>query len=206
MSKKSYKIIKNCIINFYIVAVSVGLTLYFTESNLEKPPVRDITPSYYSAGVAFVTTPPYFGNSPDTFDEVLAATERFYISDPPIRENQETTPVQTTQKDYISAQSGRLTKSAGVFNGPSGKETWYNLGMSGVVNAMRALGYSEEEFPYHIREDGVKMLGDYVMIAANLNIRPKGTIVETSLGPGLVCDTGGFAKQNETQVDIAVDW
>ena len=102
--------------------------------------------------------------------------------------------------------SGGLTKSAGVYNGPSGKETYYNLNMSGVVSIMRSMGYSEEEYPYWVREDGCKMLGDYIMVAANFSIRPRGTIVETSLGQGIVCDTGGFASYNTTQLDIATNW
>ena len=57
-----------------------------------------------------------------------------------------------------------------------------------------------------MREDGAKMLGEYVMCAANLNIRPKGTIIETSLGMGIVVDTGSFASYNTTQLDLAVDW
>ena len=67
-------------------------------------------------------------------------------------------------------------------------------------------GYSEEDYPYWVREDGVKMLGSYVMVAANYEIRPKGTIIESSLGYAIVCDTGGFAKKNPTQIDVAVTW
>ena len=44
------------------------------------------------------------------------------------------------------------------------------------------------------------------MVAANLGIRPKGTLIETSVGTGIVVDTGGFAKRNKTQLDIAVNW
>ena len=44
------------------------------------------------------------------------------------------------------------------------------------------------------------------MVAANLNVHPRGSIVETSLGLGIVCDTGGFASGNATQLDIAVSW
>lgn len=99
-----------------------------------------------------------------------------------------------------------LSKSKGVVYGPSGKETYYNLDMSGVIRAMRYAGYSEEEYPYWIREDGVKMLGSYVMVAANYEIRPKGTIIQSSLGYAIVCDTGGFARNNPTQLDIAVSW
>lgn len=96
-----------------------------------------------------------------------------------------------------------LTKSGGVAYGPSGKETYYNLPMGGVISNMQELGYNEE---YWVREDGVKMYGDYVMIAANLDTHPMGSIVETSLGEGIVCDTGGFAEYDPYQVDVAVNW
>lgn len=96
-----------------------------------------------------------------------------------------------------------LTPSAGVNYGPSGKETYYNLDMSGVVSIMRGMGNNDN---YWVRGDGVKMLGDYVMVAANLNVHPRGSIVETSLGTGIVCDTGGFASGNATQLDIATSW
>ncbi len=99
-----------------------------------------------------------------------------------------------------------LTRSAGTIIGPSGKETYYNLDMSGVVRIMRNMGFSEEEYPYWVRDDGCKMLGDYIICAANLNVRPRGTTVESSLGTCLVCDTGGFASYNSTQIDIATDW
>lgn len=99
-----------------------------------------------------------------------------------------------------------LTKQAGTVQGPSGKETYYNLPMGGVVSIMRSMGFSQEEFPYWIREDGVKMFGDYVMIAAHLGNHPRGSIVPTSRGFGLVCDTGGFAKSNPTQLDLATTW
>ncbi len=96
-----------------------------------------------------------------------------------------------------------LSKGRGVNYGPSGKETYYNLNMNGVVNIMRGMGNTDE---YWVRDDGCKMLGDYIMVAANLNIRPRGSIVETSLGDAIVCDTGVFAKRNPYQIDIAVTW
>ena len=99
-----------------------------------------------------------------------------------------------------------LTKQAGTVQGPSGKETYYNLPMGGVVSIMRSMGFSQEEYPYWIREDGVKMLGEYVMIAAHLGNHPRGSVVPTSRGFGLVCDTGGFAKSNPTQLDLATAW
>jgi hypothetical protein len=68
------------------------------------------------------------------------------------------------------------------------------------------LGFSEEEYPYWVREDGAKMLGDYVIVACELNIRPRGTIIKTSMGEAIVCDTGSFAYSNPYQIDIAVTW
>lgn len=97
----------------------------------------------------------------------------------------------------------KLTRSKGINHGPSGKETYYNLPMGGVVRAMRSKGFNGK---YWVRSDGCKMLGDYIMVAANLKIRPRGSKVKTSLGMGLVCDTGTFAGGNPRQLDIAVNW
>lgn len=99
-----------------------------------------------------------------------------------------------------------LTKSKGVNYGPSGKETYYNLPMGGVIRIMRNIGFSEAEYPYWVRDDGVKMLGDFVIVAADLRTHPRGSIVDCSLGRAIVCDTGGFARSNPAQLDIAVSW
>ena len=117
----------------------------------------------------------------------------------------ETTTIPTTTASYVWT-GDVLSKSKGVVTGPSGRETYYNLNMTSIVNAMRRMGFSEAEYPYWVREDGVKMLGDYVMVAANYEIRPKGSIIESSLGRAIVCDTGGFVKNNPTQIDVAVTW
>lgn len=124
-----------------------------------------------------------------------------------------TTTIKTTTSSVVTTtvvtnswDGPVLTKSKGVVEGPSGKETYYNLNMNGVVKIMRNAGFSEEEYPYWVREDGVKMLGNYVMVAANLEIRPRGSIIPSSLGDAIVCDTGGFAHSNPTQLDIAVTW
>ena len=50
------------------------------------------------------------------------------------------------------------------------------------------------------------MLGEYVMCATELSSRPKGTILETSLGMAIVVDTGSFAVSNPTMLDMCVDW
>ncbi len=96
-----------------------------------------------------------------------------------------------------------LTRSGGVNYYFDQKETYYNLNMSGVVELAHSLGIEGE---YWVREDGCKMLGDYIMIAANLDVHERGSLVPTSLGMGIVVDTGGFAYSNPTQVDIAVSW
>jgi len=79
-------------------------------------------------------------------------------------------------------------------------ETYYNLPMEGVVDWMHSLGY---DYEYWIREDGVKMFGPYVMAAADYGWMPKGSILETSLGLAMVCDTG---EGGWYWTDIAVDW
>lgn len=96
-----------------------------------------------------------------------------------------------------------LNRTNGTITGPSGKETYYNMDMSNIVRIMRARGNKGK---YWVRKDGVKMLGNYVMVAANLNTHPRGSLVATSLGTGIVCDTGGFAAHNPNQLDIAVTW
>lgn len=146
----------------------------------------------------------------ETADKVLTPTENMDAdileSQPskPQKENQATNLSSGATPDEASKWQGEvLNKRNGVVQGPSGKETYYNLPMGGVIRIMRKLGY---DYEYWVRDDGVKMFGPYVMCAANLELRPKGTIVETSLGTAIVCDTGSFAKKNRTQLDIAVAW
>lgn len=100
----------------------------------------------------------------------------------------------------------RITKERGGYMGESGRETYYNLRMDNCVYYMRELGYDEITYPYWIRDDGAKMLGLYVMCAANWKIRPKGTIIPTSLGDAIVVDTGEFVADYPNGVDLAVDW
>ena len=83
-----------------------------------------------------------------------------------------------------------LSRSKGSVYGPSGKETYYNLNMSGCVRNMNRRGYYYDVW---VRNDGCKMFGDYIMCAANLGVHPFGSLVECSLGTCIVVDTGGFA-------------
>jgi len=108
----------------------------------------------------------------------------------------------TPANDY----DDRITKERGGYMGPSGRETYYNLYMGNCVNYMRELGYDEINYPYWVRDDGAKMLGNYVMCAANWKTRPRGTIIPTSLGDAIVVDTGEFVADYPNGVDLAVDW
>lgn len=150
---------------------------------------RVFDPNNYSANVVKVTESATTTTTATTKIETTTTTKT-------------TIPVTTTK----SWDGPVLSKSKGTIIGPTGKETYYNLNMSGVVNSMRNAGFSEEEYPYYIREDGVKMLGKYVMVAANYSKYPKGSLVESSLGTAIVCDTGGFASANPDQLDIATNW
>lgn len=91
--------------------------------------------------------------------------------------------------------SGVLTPSGGVnsFNGNT--ETYYNLDMSGVIANAQNMGIQGE---YWVRDDGVKMYGDYVIVASQ---HDKGTIIDTSLGTGIVLDYCPAGT-----VDVATAW
>lgn len=120
------------------------------------------------------------------------------------------------KKGFIKKKKGTLTKTkpfvwhgskltprGGVNMGPSGKETYYNMAMGHLVARLHQMGLKGK---YWVRKDGVKCFGKYVMVAANLKLRPRGSLVKTSLGMGIVADTGGFAYHNPRQLDIAVTW
>ena len=96
-----------------------------------------------------------------------------------------------------------LSESLGRVQGPQEEETYYNLPMDRVVRTMRNMGYEENDYPYYETENGIKMLGDFIMVAADLSKYPRGTIVQTSLGQGMVCDTG---EDLSGVIDIAVNW
>lgn len=108
-----------------------------------------------------------------------------------------------TQTRSTTWKGSVLNRYNGVNRGPSGKETYYNLNMNKIVDAMKRLGVNSE---YWVRNDGVKMYGDYIMCAADLSVYPRGSIVETSFGTGIVCDTGAFVKSTGIVLDIATAW
>lgn len=98
-----------------------------------------------------------------------------------------------------------LTRSKGAHIfvdslGVAHRETYYDLPMNVVIRACGGGTYS-------IRSDGAKIDQDgYVLVAANLVSYPRCTVVETSLGPGKVYDTGGFALRHPYGFDLATDW
>ena len=97
-----------------------------------------------------------------------------------------------------------LTAKQGVnyFNGQ--KETWYNLNMNRVIKRANETFWTDKA--YWIDERGVKRYGKYVIVAAPYDVHPWGSLVETSLGTGIVLDTGAFAETNKNQIDIATSW
>lgn len=113
-----------------------------------------------------------------------------------------------------------LNNRNGTVMGPSGKETYYNMDMSNIVSCLeKRSGWVWNDIKKHgntgnvrgkywIREDGCKMFGDYIMVAAKLSVHPRGSLVETSLGTGIVVDTGGFANtsKGDRWIDIATNW
>ena len=115
-------------------------------------------------------------------------------------------PVEQIEIVGAKRSSGGLTQSKGVFQfvdskGVQHRETYYDLPMSVV---MRNCGQGGK---YTVREDGVKVdSAGYVIIAAHLGNYPRCSVVETSLGPGKVYDTGGFTAKHPHGFDLATDW
>lgn len=106
----------------------------------------------------------------------------------------------------IRSYPNALTKAKGAqyytdSKGVSHRETYYDLDMRRVMQSCGQGGY------YTVRIDGVKVDRDgYVIVAANYGRYPKCSVVETSVGPAKVYDTGGFAERHPDGFDIATDW
>lgn len=193
--KKKQRIIQMCvgIITFLCLATALKTTLFDMHASTLGVATED------EAGIVLINTETTY-----TQTTVQPTTQRpTEVSSTPSVE----TTVPTTEEETTEVRNRWngpvLNPNAGVVEGPSGKETYYNLDMSGVVSIMKSCGY---DYEYWEREDGVKMYGDYVMCAANLDVHPRGSLVESSLGTAIVCDTGGFAESNPNQLDIATNW
>lgn len=133
---------------------------------------------------------------------ILAAIVLAFVPIPEVPDLPQTSEV---QEAYIW-QGSVLTAEMGVNDGPTGKETWYDEPMDAFIQFIYDLGF---EGTHWIREDGVHMwtdsTGDYVICGGYLPKYPRGTYVQTSLGPGIVLDTGYF-YYGEDQLDIATTW
>lgn len=109
---------------------------------------------------------------------------------------------ETIKRIVMTLTAVMLTARAGVFTNEQGiKETYYNLNMSKVVSrADEALGMTGL---YWVREDGVKMYGPWVIVAAHPSVT-RYSMVQTSLGDGIVLDVHTTGDKN--LYDIAVTW
>jgi len=92
-----------------------------------------------------------------------------------------------------------LTAALGRITYGNHTETWYDLPMDKVV------ANAQEVIPceYWIRDDGVKMFGQWVIVASHPSVT-RYTIVETSLGQGIVLDR--HTSGQEDLYDIATVW
>lgn len=103
------------------------------------------------------------------------------------------------------AKANVLTKRGGVNYFGQQKETWYNLPMQRVLNRAHKVFWTDDSV-YWIDDRGVKRFGSFIIVAADYSVHPYGSLVETSLGTGIVLDSGKFTETNKLQVDIAVNW
>lgn len=100
--------------------------------------------------------------------------------------------------NYLTAAAGSITYYAK--DGRYTRETWCDLNPNNLAKLMKEQGI---DLDFWIREDGVYMYGDYVMVAADIPHMDgteqaaeyrKGDLVETSLGTGMVVDLCGMAE------------
>lgn len=138
------------------------------------------------------------------------------VDETPTEETPSETPVNASQDpeevtveeiptEDIETPYSVLNKRMGVnyFNGQ--KETYYNLRMTGVIRLLDDMGIPHGE--YWVRDDGAKMLGEYIMLATDTDRIPKGTIWETSLGTGMIVDhCSGSESYPGVWIDVAVNW
>lgn len=189
---------------------SVNQTMYVSSDNTPayaQPDENSAITSTLNENDAVTVT----GISTESLYRISVNNKTFYVN-----KNNLTDHALTFQERLAEIQAEPLTypwtgavlnPASGSVTGPSGKETYYNLDMSGVISVMRSMGFNEADYPYWVRSDGAKMLGPYVMVAADLNEHAKGSVIDISLGKALVCDTGAFTSNGSgTKVDVAVAW
>lgn len=165
--------------------------------------VRTILDADHEVGYHVVQTPGVNGKK-DVVYEITAKggkeVSRKIIQSVTTEEPKEQVEIIGTKPSPASLTKGKgaqqFTDSKGIVH----RETYYDLPMSSVMGACGGGNYT-------IRVDGAKIDKDgYILVAANLSRYPRCSIVETSMGPGKVYDTGGFAARYPDGFDLATDW
>ena len=101
--------------------------------------------------------------------------------------------ITTLMAIVLTAKAGRIAYGDHI-------ETWYNLDMSKVIERSdKMIGLSDL---YWIRDDGVKMYGPWVIVAAHQS-KTRYSRVQTSLGEGIILDTHTTSSD---VYDIATTW
>jgi len=94
-----------------------------------------------------------------------------------------------------------LTAKMGTIQFEGHKETWYNLDMTKVVERSdKAIGLTDM---YWVREDGVKMYAQWVIVAAHPS-KIRYSRIQTSLGEGIILDA--HTSDDKELIDIATTW
>lgn len=93
-----------------------------------------------------------------------------------------------------------LTAALGRITYGNHTETWYDLPMNKVIQRSQDAGIPCE---YWIDERGVKMFGQWVIVAAHKS-KTRYTFVDTSLGEGIILDY--HTCSDKELYDIATDW
>ena len=168
----------------------INLSYYLSEKNVSKLNNFNVDDFKYIKDVQS-----YIDEMTAVRDEILAQKKQDVESLAAKQKKIQDQQYSTSSGGAYYSSNGVLTRSGGVnyFNGR--KETWYNLNMNGVIANAQAMGIQGN---YWVRGDGVKMYGDKVIVAAQA---PKNTIIETSLGMGIVMDYCPAGT-----IDIATAW
>lgn len=102
--------------------------------------------------------------------------------------------IATLMAVILTAKLGRIT-----FNGH--QETYYNLNMDNVTERTdKALGKTDM---YWVRDDGVKMYAQWVIVAAHPS-KIRYSRIQTSLGEGIILDA--HTSPDTELIDIATTW
>lgn len=193
-------------------AISQGMTIRITREGKQTVSSNEVIPSpsriVYDAdrpiGYRAIQTEGVPGIRSVTYE--IEVKEGIEIARTTIASIVTRQPTQQTEAIGIRNDGAGLTQSKGAqywtdSKGVSHRETYYDLNMKVVMQSCGQGGY------YTVRPDGAKVDADgYIIVAANYGNYPKCSIVETSLGPAKVYDTGGFAARHPTGFDLATDW